>query len=174
MHSTLIATGLALLSLTACGGPPSPAQGKATAGDATAGEAALSALRTHTSEFMARPEHDAQRVKVRHVLVMHAGAPRSTATRTREEAEQLAADLYARALAGEDFAELMAQHSDDTGGGVYTMVESGGRPPKLINRTAMVPAFGDAGWRLQPGEIGVVAEDPVRSPYGWHIVERLE
>jgi parvulin-like peptidyl-prolyl isomerase len=38
----------------------------------------------------------------------------------------------------------------------------------------MVPAFGDAGFPLKVGEIGMADFDPQKSPYGWHIVKRLE
>jgi parvulin-like peptidyl-prolyl isomerase len=38
----------------------------------------------------------------------------------------------------------------------------------------MVPAFGDVGFALPPGQIGMAEYDPVKSPYGWHIIKRLE
>lgn len=38
----------------------------------------------------------------------------------------------------------------------------------------MVPGFGNVGWRLQPGEIGVAPYDAKKSPYGWHIIKRLK
>ena len=177
MRPTLLLSSLLLL--VACGsGPeadnaaPGAAPGAATS-SAAEGADPVAALRAHTAEFMARPEHDADRVQVRHLLVSFGGTGTS-ATRSRAEAETLAAELYGRAVAGEDFAALVKAHSDDSPDGVYTMVQSGGRRPTTWNRHEMVPAFGDAGWRLQPGELGVVAFDPVASPFGWHLVQRLE
>jgi parvulin-like peptidyl-prolyl isomerase len=38
----------------------------------------------------------------------------------------------------------------------------------------MVPAFGDAGFPLKVGEIGMASYDSTKSPYGWHIVKRLK
>ena len=100
----------------------------------------------------------------------------STVTRTKEEAEALAADLYAQLKSGADFTQLMSENSDDDRVvGAYTMVLSG---PAVRGqehpRSGMVPAFGDTGWRLEIGEVGVAPWDPASSPYGWHIVKRLE
>jgi hypothetical protein len=41
-------------------------------------------------------------------------------------------------------------------------------------RDRMVPAFGNAGFPLQVGEIGIADFDQRTSPYGWHIVKRLK
>jgi parvulin-like peptidyl-prolyl isomerase len=38
----------------------------------------------------------------------------------------------------------------------------------------MVPAFGEVGFALAPGEIGMAPYDARKSPYGWHIIKRLE
>ena len=41
-------------------------------------------------------------------------------------------------------------------------------------RNRMVPAFGDAGFPLQVGGIGMASYDKDKSPFGWHIVKRLK
>jgi hypothetical protein len=41
-------------------------------------------------------------------------------------------------------------------------------------RAALVPAFGDLGFALRPGEIGLAEHDEQRSPFGWHLIKRLE
>lgn len=41
-------------------------------------------------------------------------------------------------------------------------------------RAALVPAFGDLGFALRPGEIGLAEHDERRSPFGWHLIKRLE
>lgn len=137
---------------------------------------ALAALRANEAEVAARPELPAQRVKVAHILVGYTGAPRMTIKdRSLEQAEVRAAELFERVQKGEDFEALMRSSSDDSGGGVYTMLapeapkEAGAFP-----RSGMVAAFGDVGWRLQVGQVGVAPHDPRKSPFGWHIIKRLE
>jgi hypothetical protein len=116
-----------------------------------------------------------QRVKIHHVLISFAGRG-TAATRTQAEAEKLAADVAAQAEAGGDFKALMKQYSDDTGGGVYTMFDGPPQQKRATEylRNEMVPAFGDVGFTLDVGEIGVAPFDPKKSPYGWHIIQRIE
>ncbi|QDU65401.1 peptidylprolyl isomerase [Engelhardtia mirabilis] len=130
-------------------------------------------LRAHVAALTASPEHDAERVQVQHLLVSFAGAG-TRASRSKQEAEALAADLWAQILAGADFDALVKEHTDDSYPGIYTMVPGGGRPPTTYNRGGMVPAFGNVGWRLDVGEFGVAGFDAKASPYGWHIVKRTE
>jgi parvulin-like peptidyl-prolyl isomerase len=136
----------------------------------------VTALREDIAALQAKPEHSAARVKVQHILIGFQGAPRMTATRSQAEAEALAADILVQLKAGADFTRLMSEHSDDDKVvGQYLM--SATEPTRgntLYNRHGMVPAFGDVGWRLAVGEIGVAPHDPKASPFGWHIVKRLE
>ncbi len=134
---------------------------------------AIAALRANASEVAARPEHDADRVTVQHILIAFAGSNRSTQTRSKEEAEALAAELFQKANSGEDFATLMRNHSNDPGPGEYGMSGRSGKPGDFP-RANMALAFGDVGWRLEVGEIGVAAYDPVRSGFGWHLIKRVE
>ena len=41
-------------------------------------------------------------------------------------------------------------------------------------RRRMVAAFGDTGFPLKVGEIGMADYDPSRSPFGWHVIKRLK
>lgn len=41
-------------------------------------------------------------------------------------------------------------------------------------RGAMVAAFGDVGFALQPGEYGVAGYDDESSPFGWHVIRRID
>ena len=126
------------------------------------------------SEVRQAPTHG-PRVRVRHILIAFRGAQRSTQSRSKEEAEQLAAELYARLLAGEDMQALMKQYSNDSGGGDYKMdAGSGDMANGVYARGRMAGAFGDTGWRLEVDEIGVAPFDPVKSPFGWHIIQRVE
>jgi len=117
------------------------------------------------------PEH----ITVAHVLISFAGAG-TEAKRSKADAEKLANDVLARAKKGEDFDKLMKDLSDDTGGGVYMMSNLGVRPtnPDEFPRNKMVAAFGDVGFKLDVGGIGMSGYDPRTSPYGWHIIKRLK
>lgn len=140
--------------------PPAGGKAPAAASPVAAMDAAIAALQ-------ARPEHSAEKVTVQHILVSFQGAPRMTGvTRSLDEAKALAADLFARVGRGEDFTALMQQHSNDPGPGTYPMTRA--------SRSGMVPGFGNVGWRLQVGEIGVAPHHASDSPYGWHIIKRVE
>ena len=38
----------------------------------------------------------------------------------------------------------------------------------------MVQRFGDVGFGLEVGETGMAEYDPRTSPFGWHIIKRIE
>jgi parvulin-like peptidyl-prolyl isomerase len=40
-------------------------------------------------------------------------------------------------------------------------------------RAAMVPGFGNVGFALGAGEVGVAEFDEEKSPFGWHVIKRL-
>lgn len=128
-----------------------------------------------------RPEHLAHRVKVQHLLV---GVGPKFGDRLPAEAETRAAEILQELAAanGTNFGELVEQHTNDTYPGIYTMI-AGDEPlpaSEVYLRKAMVPAFGDAAWRLRVGEVGVAPYDPMpptgrgTSRFGIHIVKRLE
>lgn len=79
-----------------------------------------------------------------------------------EEKKAKAEELLKRAKAGEDFAKLVKENSDDPGkkeeGGLYKDITKGG----------MVPEFEQAALALQPGQI---ADTLVESNYGYHIIK---
>ena len=132
-------------------------------------------MNTAIAELQARAEHDAERVTVQHVLLSFEGCG-TRATRRRELAELLAAEVYCDAVfEGADFEGLMGKHSDDSGGGTYTMVAAGvPATDGASSRDGMVPAFGDVGWRLEVGQIGVAPHDVAKSKFGWHVVKRIK
>jgi len=128
-------------------------------------------------QLQQRPRMNVQtveRVRLAHILITFTGAPRSRVKdRTPEQAEARAAELFARVQKGEDFETLMRSSSDDSGGGTYTLVTKQPEPDAFL-RSQMVPAFGNVGWRLNVGEVGVAPHDAQASPFGWHIIKRLE
>ena len=116
------------------------------------------------------PDH----IQVAHILISFAGAG-TEATRSKGDAEKLAGDILARAKKGEDFHQLIKDLSDDPGEGVYGMSNVGVDPAGgEYPRKGMVPAFGDVGFKLAVGGIGMSAHDPRTSPYGWHVIKRLK
>lgn len=77
--------------------------------------------------------------------------------------EELANDLYDRAVAGEDFATLASENSSDTA----SAVDGGnlGWAPT----TDYVAEFATAADALKVGEIS----EPVQSQFGWHIILKV-
>ena len=84
-----------------------------------------------------------------------------------KEKKAKAEEILSRAKAGEDFAKLANENSEDPGnknpqgelqGGLYKDVPKG----------RMMPAFEQAALALQPGQI---ADNLVETPYGYHIIK---
>lgn len=123
------------------------------------------------------PEYPpAAHIEVQHILIAFKGTIRKPQlTRTREDAQQLALELFARAQQGEDFDHLVEQYSDDEYPGRYRMANLGVQAGAgEFPRSGMVKAFGDVSFRLAVGEIGMAHYDPQESKYGWHIIKRLK
>ena len=100
-----------------------------------------------------------ERVRASHILIK-ADLKDETA---KAEAIKKIEDLLKRARAGEDFAELAKQYTDDTAskskGGEYT-----------FPRGQMMPSFEQAAFSLEVGQIS----DIVETPYGYHIIKLSE
>jgi hypothetical protein len=114
-------------------------------------------------------------VEVQHILIGFAGSvPGKGITRTKEEASKLAHEILEKARKGANFDTLVTQYTDDSPPGVYKMSASG-VPPQLgeYSRDQMVPAFGNVGFAISPGNIDIAEYDPTTSPFGWHIIKRL-
>ncbi|MBD3414969.1 MAG: hypothetical protein GF421_11125 [Candidatus Aminicenantes bacterium] len=96
-------------------------------------------------------------VSVRHILLLTEGkdeAEKQTVLETME-------DIRQKALAGEDFAELAKEFSEDPGskdkGGLYENVKRG----------VMVKPFEEAAFNVPEGEIS----DIVETRYGYHVIK---
>ena len=108
-----------------------------------------------------------QTVVVQHILIGFKGAPRMThVTRSKEEAKALAEKVYAEVIGGADFDAMVKKYTDDSAPGIYPMTQA--------SRKGMAKSFGDVGFHLKVGEIGVAPWDAVASPFGWHIMKRLK
>ena len=116
---------------------------------------------------MARPEQKVDKVRVQHVLVRFVGAKAgSESKRTYAEARTLTEELLKRARDGEDFGGLMTKYSTDEGGGDYTLTQA--------DRDDYARNFHEIAFRLAVGEVGVAAHHRSKSPFGWHVIKRLE
>ena len=115
-------------------------------------------------------EHRAslERVHARHVLVRTPGSKVSLRPGqkelTEDQARAKALDIYNRLKSGADFAKVAREESDDTGSG------TGGGDLGSVSRGRTVEPFEKAAFALKEGEIG----QPVRSPFGWHVIQVLE
>ena len=120
---------------------------------------------------------EADHIRVQHCLIAFKGSlPKPTVTRTKEEANTLAYEILERARKGEDFDGLVKEYTDDSHPGIYAMANRGITPrdAQEFARTRMVAAFGDTGFPLRVGEYGIADFEPKKSPFGWHIVKRID
>ena len=103
------------------------------------------------------------KIKVAHIMV------RTKKDATEEElkrAEEKINEIYEKAINGEDFAELAKKKYSDDKGSAFR----GGELP-AFGTGRMVESFEEAAFALEKdGDIS----KPVRTPYGWHIIKRLE
>ncbi|WP_142850160.1 peptidylprolyl isomerase [Telmatospirillum sp. J64-1] len=100
-------------------------------------------------------------IRASHILLMYQGSMRSTATRSREEAETQIAELKARIDNGAEFADVAREFSD-----CPSSAEGGSLGS--FGRGMMVKGFEDAAFALQPGEVSGVVE----TPFGFHLIQR--
>ena len=165
--AALNALGLAGCVVTTYEGPGEPPRVPA-APQTAHGHASSPAPKESGDEetFAEAPGKNEDRVAARHLLVQFKGSMRAGPgiVRTREEARQRAEEALKRARAGEDFAALVKEYSDEPGAG-----ERGGDLGRF-ERRQMVKAFADAAFGLEIGQIS----DLVETPFGFHVIQRTE
>jgi peptidyl-prolyl cis-trans isomerase D len=108
----------------------------------------------HASDY----EKPAQ-VRASHVLVR---VPDTGGSEAEDKAKAKIADVIRRAKAGEDFAKLAREISEDPGS-----KENGG-DLGLVRKGEMVPQFEQAVFAMKAGEISA---EPVRTPFGFHAIK---
>ncbi len=97
---------------------------------------------------------------VQHILLaVDANAGPDADTKGRAKAES----LIVRLRAGEDFAKLARENTDDPSG-----KENGGQLPPF-GRGQMVPEFEQPAFEMKPGEI----RGPVKTSYGYHVIKMV-
>lgn len=106
-----------------------------------------------------------EEVKARHILIRFQGSkmPLADGQKDLTEAEALAkaTELRAKIVAGEDFAKVAMESSDDKGSG------KNGGDLGTFGRGQMVPEFEKEAFLLPVGQVS----QPVRSPFGYHIIK---
>ena len=124
------------------------------------------------------PDKEPDHIRVQHILIGFKGSvPGKNITRSEAEAKTLAYSLVDSAKAGANYDDLVARHTDDSAPGIYGLANRGvtaAGPPSEYGRDQMVPAFGNVGFKLKLGEIGVADYDARTSPYGFHVIKRVE
>lgn len=101
------------------------------------------------------------KVKAAHILLMYQGSMRSTASRSKDEAQQQIDQLKEQLNGGADFADLAKQNSDCPSG------KSGG-DLGTFGRGQMVKEFEDTAFALSVGQ----TSDVIETPFGYHIIAR--
>lgn len=109
--------------------------------------------KAHQDEFRS-PEM----VRARHILIK---VDRTASEDDKKNAREKAEGILKRIKAGEDFAKLANEVSDDTGS------KTKGGDLGLFPKGRMVPAFEQAAFSLKPGEVS----DVIESPFGFHIIK---
>jgi len=102
-------------------------------------------------------------VQASHILLMYQGSARSTATRTKEEAQQQIQQIKSQIDGGEDFGKLAAEHSDCPSG------RQGG-DLGMFGRGQMVGPFEDTAFGIPVGTVS----DVVETDFGYHIIKRTQ
>lgn len=150
------------------------AKAKSTQAKAAKGGAVTEGTKAAPGTTPVKPKVEPQHVQVQHILIAFAGSG-TRASRPMEEAKKLAYEVLEKARKGEDFDALVKQYTDDSPPGIYAMSGIGvAAGAGEYARDKMVPAFGNVGFAISPGNIGIADYDPQTSPYGWHIIKRLK
>jgi len=107
-------------------------------------EAVTDAAVKQTYDTLVKSQKPDTEYRAHHILVQ-----------TEDEAKAVAK----RVKGGEDFAKVADETSKDSG-------SKGGDLGPWFTKDKMVPEFGDALAKLEPGQIS----DPVKTQFGWHVI----
>jgi peptidyl-prolyl cis-trans isomerase C len=116
-------------------------------------------------QFYQEHKNEFEEAQARHILVKFKGSPvpgrEGKKELTEEEALAKAQELRKRIVAGEDFAKLATEESDDTGSG------ANGGDLGTFKRGSMVPAFEQAAFTQPIGEVS----EPLKTQFGYHLIK---
>jgi peptidyl-prolyl cis-trans isomerase C len=99
-----------------------------------------------------------EQVKARHILIQ---VPKEAPEEEKKKLKEKAEDVYKKVKAGEDFAKLAAETSDDPGS------KTKGGELGFFSKGSMVPAFEQAAFSLKVGEVS----EPVETDFGYHVIK---
>ena len=161
-RSTIIVFGAAaLVASMACSSKKQPEADKMATSE-TKTEQAEQPQEAKVESQEAKPvELPAEKLSASHILFSFAGAPRTKATRTKEQALAEAKEVYEKLKAGADFAEMAKERSD-----CPSKIKGGDLGVFPANR--MVPEFSTAVLAMEVGQIS----EPVESKFGYHIIKK--
>lgn len=121
-------------------------------------------------------EEEPDQVVVQHILIgFKRSVPGKKLDRNKREARALAESLLRRAREGEEFDALVKQYTDDRYPGKMLLTNTD--VPRVAGgtiRRQVVARFGDVAFRLEVGEVGLADYHAALSPFGWHVIKRLE
>jgi peptidyl-prolyl cis-trans isomerase C len=103
----------------------------------------------------------AETVRASHILLMYKGSSRSSATRSKAEAQQQIQEIATKVQNGEDFGALAQAHSDCPS-------SAKGGDLGSFGRGQMVGAFETTAFGLPVGGTSGVVE----TDFGYHIIRR--
>lgn len=118
-----------------------------------------------SNDILARTvEPGTESVWVQHVLIGWKGIGRDprAMTRTKADADKLAADTLAKIKANGDMAKLMKELSEDPGS------KDNAKAYEVSAKAHMVEPFKNLSLRLKLGEAGIV-----KTQFGWHVIKRV-
>ena len=156
------------LTLGACGGAQpgagAPAASAASSSEAAAeGSAEARCLATANAK-RERKAGEPTRVKAQHVLVKHAQVkrPEPSITRSRGQACLRAMSARDELVAGAEWDAVVAKLSDEPGAASRSGLVG------EVERSEVAPAFADALFDLEPGQVS----DVVETEHGFHVIRR--
>jgi peptidyl-prolyl cis-trans isomerase C len=103
----------------------------------------------------------AEQVRASHILLMYAGSERSSATRTKAQAETQIGEIKTAIDGGADFADMARKHSDCPSG-------KGGGDLGSFGKGQMVKEFEQTAFGLPVGATSGIVE----TPFGYHLIRR--
>jgi hypothetical protein len=157
---------MTILLAVACGcedkkaAPAPPASASAPVVAPSESTAPLAASAPSAKAERAPPEA----IAAQHVLVAYRGAKNAPkgVVRSKSEAKARAEEVAAKAKAGADFSQLVAEYSDDPGS------KSNAGNLGKFKREKMIKAFSDAAFALAVDE----TSGAVETEFGFHVIKR--
>ena len=154
--------GCVVTTFESPGEPPRIAPPPSAVGSAQGKHSASTAAPVASVDISSQPVE----ISARHLLVAYKGGLRASPGIGRSKAEALARaeEAHKRALAGEDFVELVKQYSDEPG------ADKRGGALGEFGAGQMVKPFSDAAFKLKVDQVSGLVE----TDFGFHVIKRTK